>query len=122
MQAMIQHLDTSREYFFKEGCHILEIWNDAKDSGLSIARARVAPGVKTRTHWLKGTIERYFILSGEGEVQVGSLPPTKVGAGSIVIIPEATEQSIRNSGDEDLLFLAICSPRFDPANYFDRES
>ena len=37
----------TQEYFFDEGCHILEICNDAQHQELSIARARVTAGTET---------------------------------------------------------------------------
>ena len=55
-----------QEYFFNEGCYILEICNDTTQPDLSIARARVKPGVETRLHKLKNTVERYVIISGQG--------------------------------------------------------
>jgi mannose-6-phosphate isomerase-like protein (cupin superfamily) len=35
----------------------------------------------------------------------------------VVIIPPHCWQRITNNGAEDLIFLAICSPRFLPENY-----
>src|SRR5690606_21488705 len=58
------------EYFFREGCHITEWWNVADDPALSVARARIAPGVTTRWHRLAGVSERYVILQGEGRVEL----------------------------------------------------
>lgn len=114
---MVHTTDAAAEYFFKEGCFILEMWNDAADPAVSIARARVKPGAKTRIHRLLDTTERYVILSGKGTVFVGDLPPAEVAAGSVVFIPPNTPQSIRNDGPDDLTFLAICSPRFQTAHY-----
>ncbi len=107
------------EYFFAEGCHILELSNSPADPALSIARARVAPGVTTRWHRLRDTAERYCILSGRGVVEVGDLPPTPVGPGDVVHIPPGTRQRIHNPGPEELVFLALCTPRFTPAAYQD---
>ena len=90
----------------------MEMWNRPEDGEVSIARARVSPGVTTVRHRLKDTVERYVILEGNGSVEVGSLPLTKVGPGDVVIIPRSTPQCITNTGDEDLIFLCICTPRF----------
>ena len=72
-------------------------------------RARVEPGRTTRWHCLRGTGERYVILEGAGRVEIGDLPPQAVGAGDVVVIPPETRQRIANTGDGDLVFLAICS-------------
>lgn len=101
------------EYLFEaEGCWISEWWNTPADPAASIARARVACGVTTRWHALTDITERYVILAGSGRVEVGAAPPRDVAAGDVVMIPPATAQRIRNTGDGDLLFLAICTPRF----------
>ncbi|MCX5827051.1 MAG: cupin domain-containing protein [Deltaproteobacteria bacterium] len=105
------------EFFTEEGCFILEMWNTPEDGEVSIARARVGPGVTTALHRLKDTVERYVILEGTGLVEVGDLPPTEVGAGDVVIIPRSTPQRITNAGDGDLIFLCICTPRFVPEEY-----
>jgi oxalate decarboxylase/phosphoglucose isomerase-like protein (cupin superfamily) len=38
-----------------------------------------------------------------------------------VRIPPDTNQCIRNTGDTDLVFLVICTPRFDRSAYEDTE-
>ena len=112
----------SQEYFFEEGCHILELWNTPHDPELSIAHARVEPGQKTRWHQLNDLFERYFILEGEGRVEIGHLSPENVTHGDLVIIPPGCPQRIHNIGKTDLVFLAICTPRFSRENYADIEA
>jgi mannose-6-phosphate isomerase-like protein (cupin superfamily) len=108
----------SREYYFREGCHILEWLNDPADPELSIARARVAAGTRTRRHRLEGTTERYLILSGEGRVFLGDDETGQpVGPGEVVWIPAGTDQSIEALGREELVFLALCTPRFEERHY-----
>lgn len=121
MQPSILKLDTATEYFFEEGCYIIELLNSADDPALSIARARVAAGKSTRWHQLAHTVERYQILSGCGLVEVGDLPATEVNPGDTVIIPAGVRQRIHNRGTEDLIFLALCTPRFVPEHYQDLE-
>lgn len=109
----------TREYFFREGCHITEWLNDPESEALSIARARVEPGVTTRCHRLDGITERYVILSGRGCVQAGALAPENVEPGDVVVIAPGQPQQITNTGREDLVFLAICTPRFRTEAYVD---
>jgi mannose-6-phosphate isomerase-like protein (cupin superfamily) len=113
----IIHNNEADEYFFEEGCYILEVSNAEKDESLSIARARLSPNTTTRLHKLSQTIERYIIISGKGMVTVGELPETTVQANDVVIIPEGCPQMIRNIGDSDLLFFVVCTPRFLASNY-----
>ncbi len=108
---------SKRECFTDEHCHISEWSNSPADPGLSIARARVEPGVTTRWHRLRGVAERYCVLEGTGLVEVEGLPATTVGPGDVVLIPPDTPQRIRNTGSNDLIFLALCTPRFRPEAY-----
>ena len=119
MKPEIIQADETAEYFFREGCHILEVFNRAEDPALSIARARLAPGRRTRAHALDGITERYLIAAGEGRMHVGELPPTRVTAGDVVVIPPGVSQFIVNTGDRDLVFHALCTPRFTADCYRD---
>jgi mannose-6-phosphate isomerase-like protein (cupin superfamily) len=102
-----------------EGCLILELSNSPDDPAVSIARARVPPGATTRWHRVRDTAERYVILEGKGRAEVGDLPPQEVGPGDVVLIPPSCRQRIANTGGGDLIFLAICSPRFTASAYED---
>lgn len=117
MRIHIVHPDPALEYAFIEGCAILESWNHRDDPQASLARARVAPGVTTRWHALSGVTERYLIVSGSGVVEVGEHRPERVGSGDVVVIPAGVRQRIANTGAEDLVFYAICTPRFMPECY-----
>jgi mannose-6-phosphate isomerase-like protein (cupin superfamily) len=117
MKPVIRRTDAGAEYFTDERCDILELSNSADDPAASIARARVAPGVTTRWHRLRGTTERYVILEGRGRVEMGELPPQLVEPGDVVVIPPLCRQRIANVGETDLVFLAICTPRFQQDNY-----
>ena len=86
---------------------------------MSIARARLEPGKTTRWHRLAGTAERYVIVQGRGRVEVGLLPPDEVTVGDVVLIPPMCRQRITNTGADDLIFLAICTPRFSYDAYED---
>lgn len=119
MKPAVNRFDPSREYFFEEGCYILEMSNSAEDSALSIARARVEPGCITRLHMLAQQVERYVVLDGEGVVEVGEDLAEPVTIGDVVIIPPGRPQRIRNTGESDLIFLALCTPRFMPDDYRD---
>lgn len=120
MRGKIAHGDEAEEFWFQEGCHILELSGPREgDSDLSIARARVAPGTTTRWHRLAGTTERYVILAGAGEVEIGDGPPQPVGPNDVVVIPPGCAQRISNTGRGDLVFLALCTPPFAATAYED---
>jgi len=109
--------DESDEYYTDERCHILELSNSTADEDLSIARARVEPGVATRLHCVAGTTERYVVQQGTGRVSVAGLPDADVQVGDVVVIPPGAAQSVVNTGDVDLIFLCVCTPRFEWDNY-----
>jgi mannose-6-phosphate isomerase-like protein (cupin superfamily) len=117
MQEAIKRFDPANEFYTREQCYIVELSNTPDDEEVSIARARVAPGVTTRWHRVIATAERYIILEGKGRVEVGSLPAQDVGIGDVVLIPPSCAQRITNLGSKELTFLAICTPRFRPEAY-----
>jgi len=112
----------SSEFFTEELCYITELSNSPNDPELSIASARVAPGITTRWHALIDTTERYVLISGQGIVEIGDLPPTAMKPLDAATIPAGMRQRITNTGTTDLVFLAICTPRFRPECYQDLES
>ena len=120
-EAKIERPDRAAEYDTEERCFILEMSNSSADEALSIARARVEPGVTTAWHRVEDTVERYVILEGEGRVDVEGLEPASVGVGDVVIIPANARQRIANTGTADLLFLALCTPRFRQERYIHDE-
>lgn len=122
MKEDIKHLNLNTELYIPEGCYITEVSNSSDDPGLSIARARVEPGVTTRWHRLNGITERYYIIQGKGTMEVGELPPQEVAPGDVVLILPRCRQRITNSGTDDLIFLAICTPRFCSEAYEDIEN
>ena len=117
MNVKIISPDVHAEFFTPEDCWILEAWNNASDPAVSISRARVETGKTTKLHRLLGVTERYLIVKGTGIVCIGSLEPKAVGPGDIVIIPASEPQRIQNTGEIDLIFYCICSPRFTPECY-----
>jgi mannose-6-phosphate isomerase-like protein (cupin superfamily) len=117
----IRRASVDDEYFFEEGCYILELSNREDDPAVSIARARVPVGGSTRLHRLHGIGERYLILDGVGTVEVGGLAPERVLPGHVVVIPPGCPQRIINDGSVDLVFLAVCTPRFTRSAYEDLE-
>jgi len=122
MKETIKHSETANEYYFVEGCYISELHNSPDDPSLSIARARLLPGTTTHWHRLVGICERYIIVQGIGQVEVGELAAQQVSVGDIVLIPPLCRQRISNIGVEDLVFLALCTPRFQAALYEDLET
>ena len=119
MKQGIRRHNPGDEFYIAEGCHIIELSNSADDPDASIARARLEPGRITRWHRLAGIAERYVIVQGRGRAEIGSMPPAEVTVGDVVLIPPGCRQRITNTGADDLIFLAICTPRFSYDAYQD---
>lgn len=100
----------------RERVRITEQLNDVAVPEVSLAEARVAPGVTTERHSLT-VAEWYVVTSGRGRMEVGDHAPFEVGPGDAVAIPRGVAQRITNVGDADLVFQCICIPRFDPRSY-----
>jgi len=97
------------EKYTPERCFVGENYGE---KAVSIARARVKPGITTVPHHLNGVEEIYIITMGKGKVSIKGLEPTEVSVGDVVVIPPETSQSITNVGKKDLEFYCICTPRF----------
>jgi len=117
MQPLIVRASAGTALPTAERCRILELQNTAAEPALSIALATVAPSETTQWHRLHGVEERYLILQGEGRVSLGQQPPEPVGPGDLVVIPPGVAQRIANTGDGELAFYCLCTPRFTPDCY-----
>lgn len=119
MQYTEKHIETDldNEFYTEERCYILELINEKDDRSQSLARARVEPGVKTAWHRLKGTGEVYYILSGQGQIELGEEFTRKVKANDVIRIPPDMPQRIENTGEEELIFLCFCTPAFNDICY-----
>lgn len=119
MHEGIRVMVPGAEFYIHEGCFVNELSNIDADPEASIARVRVPARATTKWHRLVRTTKRYVLLSGTGRMEVGNLAPQIVAPGDVVLIPPDCRQRIANLGDEDLIFLAICTPRFRSEAYED---
>jgi mannose-6-phosphate isomerase-like protein (cupin superfamily) len=109
--------NSKQEQLIEENCFITEMINQADMPAFSLSKARVLPGVTTENHLVRETDEVYYLLSGEGEMEIDGVMVGDVSAGDVVFIPANSSQRIRNAGKGDLVFLCICTPRFEFGNY-----
>ena len=116
MDSRIVRKEIKNEFFTDEQCFIIDS-SEQSDKSMSIAIARVEPGVTTVSHLLEGIDERYLIISGHGRVELGDQPPADIRSGDIVFIPAGTKQRITNLGSDDLIFYCVCTPPFDSGKY-----
>jgi mannose-6-phosphate isomerase-like protein (cupin superfamily) len=119
IEPAVLRTGSAPEFLTEERCFISEWSNSEADPSLSVARVRVEPGVATRWHALDGIAERYVILEGAGQVEVGGSIVEDVGPFDVILIPAGVPQRIRNIGTGDLVFLALCTPPFEQRSYRD---
>ena len=112
----IERYRPESEFDTRERCFITELRNIPEDGACSIARARVPQGVTTELHRLRGVVEHYVILDGQGVVEVAG-QRTPVARLDVVTIPAESPQRITNTGTGDLTFLCVCVPRWIPESY-----
>ena len=84
----------------------------------SIAEITIPPGGTAEPHFHKKTEESYLILSGLATIQIqGEL--LSLTAGEAVLIEPGDIHQIKNNGEENLVFIAVCVPAWQPDDSFE---
>jgi mannose-6-phosphate isomerase-like protein (cupin superfamily) len=91
----------------KDGSTIRELHHTAEQS---LAEATLEPGQATERHYHARTEEIYFLLEGEGEMEVDG-ERRHVAPGDAVLIPAGARHQVR-AGDAQLRFLCCCAPPY----------
>lgn len=78
---------------------------------LSLAEATIAPDQTTHRHRHGQSEEIYYVLSGEGIIEVAARP-VRVQPGAAVLIPVGAEHCATNTGNAPLRILCACSPPY----------
>jgi mannose-6-phosphate isomerase-like protein (cupin superfamily) len=82
---------------------------------LSIAHVVIPSGKSSRLHSHPDAEESYYMMSGQAMFVLDG-ESTIIGPGQTVLIPPDKSHQITNIGSEDVEFLAICVPAWEPAN------
>ncbi|MDX6543377.1 MAG: hypothetical protein QOK32_980 [Gaiellaceae bacterium] len=77
----------------------------------SLAEATLAPGQVTQRHYHRVSEEIYFVLDGEGEMDVDG-EKRRVSAGDAVAIPAGAWHELGAEGDRPLRILCSCVPPY----------
>ncbi|MHA1770518.1 MAG: cupin domain-containing protein [Candidatus Thorarchaeota archaeon] len=109
----VKQLTDCKEIVAGDETRLREILNPHHENALqidySLAHAIVDPGQTTRPHLLKTSSEVYYILQGTGIMTIED-ESQEVGPGDTIYIPPSARQFIKNTGNEDLVFLCFVSP------------
>jgi mannose-6-phosphate isomerase-like protein (cupin superfamily) len=104
----IRARDRSEPFTTKDGSTIRELM---RAENQTLAEATLAPGQRTERHYHGESEELYYLLEGEGEMEVdGEHSP--VGAGDAVLIPAGAWHQIMATGRAELRFLCCCAPPY----------
>jgi mannose-6-phosphate isomerase-like protein (cupin superfamily) len=102
----VTSLTSVEPFVTKDGSTIHELQHTARQS---LAQATLDPGQSTRRHYHRRSEEIYFVLEGEGELELEGDRRT-LQAGDGVLIPPAAWHEIRAVGR--LRFLCCSAPPY----------
>jgi mannose-6-phosphate isomerase-like protein (cupin superfamily) len=102
----VESLATAEPFTTKDGSTIRELHHTDEQS---LAEATLEPGQATERHYHARMEEIYFVLAGEGEMEVDG-ERRRIAAGDAVLIPAGARHQIR--ADVRLHFLCCCAPPY----------
>ena len=109
----VQNLDQQAPFTTADGSTIRSILDktNAPVENQSLAEASLPAGGQTERHYHKLAEEIYFILDGQGLMEIdGEEQP--VTTNDAILIPPGAWHQITNTGSEALRFLCCCAPPY----------
>jgi mannose-6-phosphate isomerase-like protein (cupin superfamily) len=105
--------DTVAAFTTKDSSTIREILapRNSAVARQSLAEATLPSGAETIAHFHPGTEEIYYLLRGTGRMAIEG-EVREVGPGDAIAILPGQRHQIRNTGEEDLVFLCCCVPAY----------
>ncbi len=108
---MTEH--TADEYTTLDGSRVRELIRPEREGSrnLSLARAVIDARKSTVRHRHRQSEEVYYVLAGEGALEIGgAIEP--VAAGDARVIPPGVEHRVTAIGTQPLVILCACSPPY----------
>ena len=107
----IRNREQQMPFTTKDGSTIRSLLDrsNAPVSMQSLAEATLAPGAATDRHYHKLSEEFYYLLDGEGTMEIDG-ETREVGPGDAILIPAGAWHRIQARGE--LRFLCACSPPY----------
>jgi mannose-6-phosphate isomerase-like protein (cupin superfamily) len=87
----------------------------AQSARHSVAVITLPPGKSSALHMQPEAEESYLVTAGRAEIRVGE-ETFSLHEGTAVLIPSQAPRKIANSGDDDLVYVAVCVPAWEPTN------
>ncbi len=98
--------------------HLLLAQGQFGVENLNVTWVEGEPGSEQAVHSHEGREQVYVIVQGRGAMRVGD-EVEEVAAGSLIFVPPGTAHSIKNIGEEKLVYVSSTSPPFevDPGRF-----
>ena len=91
--------------------HLLLAAGQFGAENLAVTWVEGEPGSEQAVHSHDGREQVYVIVQGRGAMRVGD-EVEEVGPGTLVLVPPGTDHSIRNVGEDKLIYVSSTSPPF----------
>ena len=110
----IRNINHVTPFTTKDGSEIRELLAHRNSCirNQSLAEARLPPGATTTAHYHPATEEIYYILEGDGLMQIDD-DEQPVGPGDAIAIAPGSRHQIKNVGQVTLKFLCCCAPAYE---------
>ena len=110
----VRSRDRAEPFTTKDGSTIRELMPAGNQS---LAEATLAPGQQTERHYHAESEELYYLLGGEGEMEVDG-ERSAVAPGDAILIPPGAWHQITATGSSELRFLCCCAPPYEHTDTF----
>jgi mannose-6-phosphate isomerase-like protein (cupin superfamily) len=104
----VTSIDGVEPFVTKDGSTIRELHHTEVQS---LAEATLEVEQATERHYHRVTEEIYFVLKGQGKMEVDG-ETTYVRPGDAVLIPAGAWHQLENNGTSDLRILCCCAPPY----------
>jgi mannose-6-phosphate isomerase-like protein (cupin superfamily) len=104
----VTSIDAVEPFVTKDGSTIRELHHTEVQS---LAEATLEVEQATERHYHRVTEEIYFVLKGQGKMEVDG-ETTYVRPGDAVLIPAGAWHTLENNGTSELRILCCCAPPY----------
>jgi mannose-6-phosphate isomerase-like protein (cupin superfamily) len=115
----VRALDRATPFTTKDGSTIRELLGPrtAPVQNQSLAEATLGPGQATERHYHAASEELYYVVAGEGEMEVDGERAT-VAPGDAILIPPGAWHQLRASANWQVRILCCCAPPYSDDDTF----
>ncbi|HVA31431.1 MAG TPA: cupin domain-containing protein [Gaiellaceae bacterium] len=104
----VSSVDAVEPFVTKDGSTIRELHHTGAQS---LAEAQLEPGEATERHYHRASEEIYFVLKGQGEMELDG-ETRFLRPGDAVLIPPGAWHTLENNGTSELRILCSCAPPY----------